>query len=290
MKPRPLAARRFFESLRGMPPLDTLFDAVPDIVFFIKDGDGRYITVNQTLAARCGLPDKDAAIGLTAEQLFPPPFGEGFASQDREILKSGQGIRDHLELHLYPGGRSGWCLTYKEPLFNAQGVVTGVCGISRDLHATGDRQDDYAALSKVIDHIHKHYDEPLRLPQLAEMAALSVYQLDQRIRALFHVTAGQYLVKVRIDAACERLSGTDDAIADIALDCGYSDQSAFSRQFKQAVGVSPLAYRKKCAADTSVISHHGANFPAATADPRPKIHSTRSILLRTSLIFIKSPL
>ena len=237
--------RTFFDSLGGMPPLDGLFDAVPDIVFFVKDARGRYVAVNETLAARCGLPDKEAAIGLTAEQLFPPPLGEGFASQDQEILKSGHGIRDHLELHLYAGGRRGWCLTYKEPVRAKDGRIAGVCGISRDLHGAGDRQEDFAAMSKALDHIHKHFDEPLRLPQLAELAGLSVYQFDQRIRSLFHVTAGQYLVKVRIDAACERLSLTSEVIAQIALDCGYSDQSAFSRQFKQAVGISPMAYRKK---------------------------------------------
>ena len=100
-------------------------------------------------------------------------------------------------------------------------------------------------MSAAIDYIHKHFEEPLRLPALAEMAGLSVYQFDQRIRSLFHVTAGQYLVKVRIDAACKRLTGTNEPIAQIALACGYSDQSAFSRQFKQAVGISPMAYRKK---------------------------------------------
>ena len=60
----------------------------------------------------------------------------------------------------------------------------------------------------------------VRLPQLAEMAGLSVYQFDQRIRSLFHVTAGQYLVKVRIDAACDRLAQTNEVIAQIALSCG----------------------------------------------------------------------
>jgi PAS domain S-box-containing protein len=237
--------QNFFDSLAGPPPLDTLFDAVPDIVFFIKDVDGRYISVNQTLATRCGLSDKGAAIGMTAQQLFPPPLGEGFATQDLEIVQTGNGIRDHLELHLYPGGRRGWCLTYKEPVIGRDGKIVGVCGISRDLHGAHDSQDEYAAMSKAIDHIHKHFDEPLRLPQLAEMTGLSIYQFDQRIRSLFHVTAGQYLVKVRIDAACERLAATDEVIAQIALACGYSDQSSFSRQFKQAVGISPLAYRKK---------------------------------------------
>jgi len=245
MTPAARLRRTFSDSLAGMPPVDRLFDAVPDIVFFVKDAQGRYMAVNETLASRCGLPDKDSAIGLTAEDLFPPPLGEGFAAQDREILRSGHGIRDHLELHLYPGGRRGWCLTFKEPVAGKDGGIAGVCGISRDLHGPHDRQEDFAAMSKAIDRIHKHFDEPLRLPQLAELADLSVYQFDQRIRALFHVTAGQYLVKVRIDAACERLSHSDEPIAQIALSCGYSDQSAFSRQFKQAVGISPLAYRKK---------------------------------------------
>ncbi len=239
--------KSFFESIAGLLPVDRLFDGVPDIVFFVKDADGRYMAVNDTLAARCGLSNKDAALGLTAEELFPPPLGKAFALQDREILRGGNPIRDHLELHLYPGGRSGWCLTFKEPVMGKNGQVAGICGISRDLHSPGEQGEDFAALSGAIDHIHRHYDEALRLPGLAEMAGLSVYQFDQRIRGLFHLTAGQYLVKVRIDAACQRLSTTDEPIAQIALSCGYSDQSAFSRQFKQAVGISPLAYRKKLA-------------------------------------------
>lgn len=237
--------KSFFESIGGLLPVDRLFDGVPDIVFFVKDLRGRYMAVNDTLAARCGLAGKDDAIGHTAEELFPPPLGEAFARQDRDILHGGFGIRDHLELHLYPGGRSGWCLTYKEPVSGKNGEVVGICGISRDLHAPGAPDADYAAMSAATDYIHRHYDEPLRLPTLAEMAGLSVYQFDQRIRALFHVTAGQYLVKVRIDAACKRLTATVEPIAQIALSCGYSDQSAFSRQFKQAVGISPLAYRRE---------------------------------------------
>jgi AraC-like DNA-binding protein len=105
--------------------------------------------------------------------------------------------------------------------------------------------EDYAALSGCIGHIHTHFDQPLRLPELAAMAGMSVYQLDRRIRALFRLSAGQYLVKVRIDAACAKLRDTAHAIAQIALDCGYSDQSAFSRQFRQTVGMPPLAYRRK---------------------------------------------
>ncbi|HEX7262502.1 MAG TPA: AraC family transcriptional regulator [Luteolibacter sp.] len=237
--------KTFFESLDRLLPVDRLFDGVPDIVFFVKDAAGRYMAVNDTLATRCGLRDKEAALGRTADELFPPPLGNAFALQDREIIRHGSSIRDHLELHLYPGGRSGWCLTFKEPVVGKDGGIAGICGISRDLHSPGEQGEDFAALSGTIEYIHAHYDQSLRLPGLAEMAGLSVYQFDQRIRGLFYLTAGQYLVKVRIDAACKRLSTTAEPIAQIALACGYSDQSAFSRQFKQAVGISPLAYRKK---------------------------------------------
>jgi PAS domain S-box-containing protein len=245
MHPATALRKSFFESLGGLLPVDRLFDGVPDIVFFVKDACGRYMAVNDTLAARCGLANKDEAIGRTAEELFPSPLGDAFAQQDRDILRGESGIRDHLELHLYPGGRSGWCLTFKEPIPGKNARVAGICGISRDLHAPGAGDGDFAAMSAATDHIHRHFDEPLRLPALAEMAGLSVYQFDQRIRALFHVTAGQYLVKVRIDAACKRLTGSDEPIVRIALACGYTDQSAFSRQFKQVVGISPLAYRRK---------------------------------------------
>lgn len=231
----------------GDLPLDRLFDGVPDIVFFIKDSHGRYMAVNDTLASRCGLNSKDEAIGRTAGELYPSPLGDAFARQDREIIDGAPGFRDHLELHLYPGGRRGWCLTLKEPIPGKQGGIVGLCGISRDLQSTTEG-GDLASMAKAVEHIHRHYDEPLRLPALAKMAGLSVYQFDQRIRSLFHVTAGQYLVKVRIEAACKRLGSTQEPISCIALDCGYSDQSAFSRQFKQAVGMSPLAYRKKFSA------------------------------------------
>lgn len=229
----------------GMLPVDRLFDGVPDIVFFVKDTYGKYVSVNDTLAKRCGLSSKEDVLGRTAEELFPAPLGTAFAGQDRGLLAGGPAIRDHLEIHLYPGGGSGWCLTYKEPVIDPDGGIIGICGISRDLQQPVETGDDYAALSGCIEHIHRNLDQPLRLPALAEMADMSVYQFDQRIRALFRLSAGQYLVKVRIDAACAELRNTVRPIAQIALDCGYSDQSSFSRQFRQTVGMSPLAYRRK---------------------------------------------
>ena len=102
-----------------------------------------------------------------------------------------------------------------------------------------------ASIAKVMDYIREHISEPLRLTDIAEVAGLSVYQLDQRIRSLYQLSAGQCITRARIDAACHLLYTTGKSIASIAQDCGYSDQSAFTRQFKQTTGITPKAYRER---------------------------------------------
>lgn len=237
--------QHFSGLMGGLLSVNKLFDGINDILFFVKDVEGRYIVVNENFVQRCGKQSKEDLIGKRADEVYPPPLGEEFFAQDAKIIKSGEGIRDRMELHLYPGGKRGWCLTSKEPVRGTNGEIIGICGITRDLHRMAGEDQKFESMPKVLDYIAKHSDEPLRLPVLAKMAGLSVYQFDQRIRHLFHVTAGQYLVRVRIDAACNRLVGGVEPIARVAQECGYSDQSAFSRQFKQVVGMSPLAYRKK---------------------------------------------
>jgi AraC-like DNA-binding protein len=60
----------------------------------------------------------------------------------------------------------------------------------------------------------------LTLGDLAKRAGLSLYQFDQRIRAMFGLSAGQYLTRLRIEQASERLRRSNDPISAIALDCG----------------------------------------------------------------------
>ena len=221
-----------------------LFDHIPDTVYFIKDRKGRYVAVNKTLSVRLGV-DQDELVGKMASEVFPDSLGVSFSKQDMLVMQTGAGIKGRLEMHLYPSGKQGWCLTYKEPIMGAGGKLIGVMGISRDLHPPTEHRDDLEPLQKVITYIRLNITEQLRLPQLAEMVNLSVYQLDQRIRGLFHISAGQFITQTRIEKACNLLKCTDESIANIALDCGYSDQSAFTRQFKQTTGLTPVAYRKQ---------------------------------------------
>jgi len=95
-----------------------------------------------------------------------------------------------------------------------------------------------------MKYAQDHLDAPLRVTDLAARARLSPFQFDQRIRLMFGHSAGQYLTRLRIDRACGRLRRSNAPISHVALDCGYADQTAFTRQFRKVVGLSPLQYRK----------------------------------------------
>ena len=124
-----------------------------------------------------------------------------YSLQDQQVLKTARSINGRLELHLYPDGHEGWCLTYKEPIFDRNKLIIGVSGISRDLHTFVATGDDLSLVSTVMEHIQNHIDQPLRLPELASMVGLSVYQLDQRIRSIYQISSGQLITRTRIDAA-----------------------------------------------------------------------------------------
>lgn len=221
-----------------------IFDAVPDIVFFVKDRNGRYVVVNQALADRCGRT-KEELLGRTAVEVFPEALGGGFTEQDLEVLSEGRAIRGQLELHLYPNGREGWCLTWKEPVHAATGETIGIAGISRDLSFRLDSSRDLGAVSDILRHIDANLDEPLTTAELAARVGWSSFQLDQRIRGLFGVSTSQHITRRRIEHSRHLLDRTEQSISEIALSCGYGDQSSFTRQFRQSVGLPPRAYRER---------------------------------------------
>ncbi len=219
-----------------------LFDHLPDVVFFVKDRAGRYVVVNRTLTLRCGFQHNDALVGRTAREVFPAELGASYAAQDEWVVASGQPIEHKLELHLYANRAPGWCLTHKLPLRDADGAVVGLAGISKDLPRPDQDHPIYARLADVMHHIEEHYAAPLTVANLASIAALSVAQLERHVVRVFGLTPKQLIVKTRLDAAA-RLLLADCSIAEVSYRCGYADHSAFSRQFKRTVGLSPSEYR-----------------------------------------------
>lgn len=243
-----------FSLLPTNPPLDLpallasltqiapLLDAMPEVVFFIKDTEARYSLANRTLAERCGHRDPTALLGLTAEQVFPAGFGAQYTDQDLRVLSQGLRLQDQLELHLYPGRQPGWCMTHKLALRDPQGTIIGMAGVSIDLQAPEANNPAYLKLAEVDAYIRANHCGPIRLSDLTVIAGLSVAQLERLCKRIFRLTPRQMIHKARLDSATTLLNG-DQPITEIALSCGYADHSAFSRQFRALTGLSPSAYR-----------------------------------------------
>lgn len=243
----PLAAKairkEFLAELDTPMVAERLFAEVPDIVFCIKNKRGQYITANQAFAERLGLRSVNHILGKTAADIFPAHLATTYLAQDEFVLLQGKEINDRLELVSNRDGKLGWYLARKVPLLGKNGTVIGLASISRDLLTPGDADLRFTKLAKVIEKIHQDFADEFKPGELATIAELSQTQLERRMRKVFKLTTSQFIRKTRIEAAAHMLTDTNKAIIDIAFDCGYGDQSAFTRQFKATVGMAPGAYR-----------------------------------------------
>ncbi|NUT78145.1 AraC family transcriptional regulator [Pseudomonas sp. C1C7] len=230
--------------LNSLQPIATLLDTLSDVVFFIKDGDARYVFVNQTLALRCGFKNSEQLLGLTADQVFPARFGPLYTEQDRRVLSTGRELADQLELHLYYGNQPVWCLTHKLALQDEQGRIVGLAGISRDLQLPQSNHPAFQKLAAVDAYIRQHFARPISLAELTAIAGFSVAQLERHCKRVFQLTPRQMIHKSRLEEGTRLLLDTDLPITEIALRCGYTDHSAFSRQFRALTSLSPTQYRE----------------------------------------------
>ncbi|MQL47485.1 helix-turn-helix domain-containing protein [Photorhabdus khanii] len=229
--------------LNAVALITPLLNAIPSVVFFIKDTKARYLIANLTLATRCGFKSISSLLGKTSSEIFPAQMGSCYTEQDLRVLHQGVIIQNQLELHFYHGRKTGWCMTYKLPLYNQHNQIIGMAGISHDLMEVKENHPVYQKLAIVDDYIREHFDRTIRLEELTNLTHLSVAQLERYCKRIFHLTPRQMIHKIRIEKASELLA-TELPITDVALQCGYTDHSAFTRQFKALTGLTPSNFRQ----------------------------------------------
>lgn len=241
----PLSTEQFVQRLADPFACLALFDHFDALTYFVKDDRGRYLAVNETLMHRCGKTSKEMLLGRTSREVYPAPLGDYFFNQDLELIQSGQPLINEMEQHPYPSRKNGWCMTTKLPLFDHGKQIIGLVGMSRDIQSPDQDPDVYSSVAMVISHVRKNLDQPLPAPELADLACLSVWQLDQRLKELFQVTTAQLVLQSRMDASAKMLRLSNQPIMSIALSIGYGDQSAFTRQFRKTFGMTPGEYRRR---------------------------------------------
>lgn len=107
------------------------------------------------------------------------------------------------------------------------------------------RAEREARLGRVLEFVAQRCDGPVAQPEVARVAGMST----SRFRAFFKETTGwgfaDYLRDLRLERAARLLRETNESVAEVACQTGFSDQSHLQRLFKAKHGISPLAYRKR---------------------------------------------
>ncbi len=229
----------------SLAALELLFNQVPDVAFFIKDEQGRYVTVNDSLIARHGLTNKLDAIGKRPSDICSGDFGKIPSEQDRLVLRSGVAIVDHLEMQWQTPGRPVWCLTTKIPLKDDVGRPIGIVGFSRDIRTTVETSTVPASFANALGVFERELPSEASPAWLAMLANMPAHRFARTMKLIFGLTPTQYIAKSRLGKASNLLLQTEKSVAEIAQLCGYFDHSAFSRAFKKATGSSPTSFRLK---------------------------------------------
>lgn len=99
----------------------------------------------------------------------------------------------------------------------------------------------------------------LKIAQIADECRLSRSHFARAFRRSMGVAPQRYLTQLRIDEAKKLLTKGNLPLSDIALVCGFGDQSHFTRVFGQLTGESPGAWRRARTAQLSEESRPAAD-------------------------------
>lgn len=221
-----------------------LFDHLPGVSFFAKNTEFEIMCANRAFLERLGFHDESEIVGKTDFELFPRQLAENFRKDDTAVMESGKPRLHIVELFFNQQGIPDWYITNKLPVFDRSQKIIGVMGTVQSYERRHQVMQPYLQIDRAVQYIREHFREQISIRELASMVELSTRQLNRRFQDTFRVSPQAFIMKLRLQAACEELRQSNLPIAEIAVDLGFHDQSSFTLQFRKQLGITPSKYRK----------------------------------------------
>ena len=236
---------RFLRSISPETAFHRLFDCMPGISFFAKDATFRIVAANRHFYERFGFTEERQILGKSDFELFPPRLAENFRKDDEDVIRSGESRLNLIELFFNRQGIPDWFITNKLPLKNHEGAIIGVMGIVQSYESKKAVLLPYLQIDRAVGWIREHFRQPISVESLAEMVGLSPRQLHRKFVETFGSSPQAFIIKLRIQAACEILQHEDKSISEAARETGFSDHSSFTQHFQKHIGLTPLRYQRQ---------------------------------------------
>ena len=116
-------------------------------------------------------------------------------------------------------------------------LITGPQGGT--VRQTGLADSQLAHVARAIRWIRSHYNETLRVEELATLATMSASSFHRHFRAVTSMTPIQFQKQIRLHEARARLLAEPDDVTGVGFAVGYNSPSQFSREYRRMFGKAP---------------------------------------------------
>ena len=220
---QPFRARRHgTQTWRPVLPGSALWRPEDDQLFEWDGAGGRQFL---TLASR---RVQEVLDGRTPRFVVPSPF-ESLASP---LVAR---VMDALRFDLQDGSPAG-------PLVGDALLTALIAHLAAASPLRGAGQLAAFARERVVEYVTVHLARPIALDELASVAGLGIRQFCRAFRSSLGTSPHQYLLQQRVERA-KTLIGSGMPLSDIAVECGFGDQSSLARTFSRHTGHTPSEFR-----------------------------------------------
>lgn len=142
--------------------------------------------------------------------------------------------------------------------------------LEEEPEAPMDAPPSLAGVERIRRFIDEHFEEDLKLDDLASRGKISTSYLCRTFRQHTGLTVFEYIHQRRIEKAMVLLDSTDAKVIDIATACGFGDLSHFNRVFRRIAKMTPSSYRQRATGQDGRdgVEGDGEASPTDTAEDR----------------------
>jgi len=224
--------------------MKNMFDLVGDVTFNMIDDKDRVMAFNRRNRENCNFRDEADFVARDLHDLFPKVLADVYSSRNREVRESGRPIVEKTYSHAADRSTDIKIVSIY-PLRDVRGRIVGTTSVTRALESGSNKPDWYQAIRAAVAYIDDHFREKLSIETLASISNMSRSAFRRAFTSIMETTPGAYITTIRINNARKLLSETSKTISDIAEECGFYDQSHFTKAFIRLRHQSPGEYRHR---------------------------------------------
>jgi len=232
----------FFRELKPGQFLEALFEVLPNTRLFVKDRQGRFVAASEEFARQIGAGNVNELLGKTDHDFIPDFIANAFIKDDLSVLKTGIPIIQKVEL--VPTQNSlDWLTTSKVPIYGTNEKIVGLAGVIRQTEDSDEIYRENPVVHRIVELLGNNYSSKITVADMASHGGISASTVERLFRSTFGISPLKYLKKVRLHCACKMLRTTKKKLETISKECGFTDPTGMSRDFRIELKISPRSYR-----------------------------------------------